>query len=75
MNEQKTQLTEEQLQEATRELKRREDEKEQRYHEEWYAKQQAAEEKFWAGMLARYPQLDRDTMYDIYGECRDFYDY
>lgn len=70
----KVELTEEQIQAAAAELRRREKARNDAYAEEYHREQKAAEERFWAGMLAQYPDLDRDTMYDIYHEIRNFYE-
>lgn len=66
-------LTEEQLAEAQRELRRRAKEQSDRYTCEYAERMLAAEEAFWARMTAKYPQLDKDTMYDIYSEVSDWY--
>jgi hypothetical protein len=65
-------LTEAQLEEAQQELKRREAERAKRYSDEYWARQHAAEKRFWERMLDKYPQLDQDTMYEIYSEIREF---
>jgi len=66
-------LTEEQLAEAQTELARREKERFDRYSREYAERQRAAEDAFWERMKAKYPQLDRDTMYDIWSEVDDFF--
>lgn len=66
-------LTEEQLAEAKAELAKRDREQRRRYEEECARRNREAEDRFWAGMLTKYPDLDRDTMYDIWSEVDDYY--
>lgn len=67
-------LTEEQLEEARQEIRRRDKAQSDAYAAEWQCRQNEVKERFWTGMLAKYPGLDRETMYDIYWEVRDFYE-
>ena len=67
-------LTEEQIEAAKAEIARREQAQKDAWHAECVRKQREAEERFWTGMKAKYPSLDRDTMYDIYAELRNFYE-
>jgi len=66
-------LTEEQLAEAQQELIRRQKERTDQYTREYAERQRVAEEAFWARMQAKYPQLDKDTMHDIWSEIDDWY--
>lgn len=66
-------LTEEQLQAAKAELDRRRAAEEKRYSDEYERKVREADERFWARMRAKYPHLDKDTMYDIYTEICSYY--
>lgn len=67
-------LTEEQLDEAKRELARRDKEQAERYHQEYIERQRAADERFRLKMEAAYPGIDADTRYSIYADYRDHYE-
>jgi hypothetical protein len=67
-------LTEEQLKEAKAELERREKARNQKYHDEYVARQREAERLHWLKMEAAYPGIDHDTLYSIYSDMRDFYE-
>jgi hypothetical protein len=67
-------LTEEQLAAARAELDRREAARSKRYHDEYVARERAAEQQFTDKMDRAYPGVDRDTRYSIYSDYRDFYE-
>lgn len=67
-------LTDAQLEEAKAELKRRETEQARRYSEEYARRQAEAEERLYLKMEAAYPGIDRETMYNIFSDMRDFYE-
>ena len=66
-------LTEEQLAEARTELLRREKEIADRRNREYAEKVKRADDAFWERMTAKYPDIDRDTLYDIWSEIDDWY--
>ncbi len=67
-------LTEEQLQEAREELRRRDRARNDQYASEYLRQQKEAEERHWRKMEAAYPGISRDTMSCIYNDMRDFYE-
>ena len=67
-------LTEAQLEEAKRELKRRDEAQAQMYHEQYMERQRAADARFKAKMDAAYPGVDEETRYAIYSDYRDYYE-
>jgi hypothetical protein len=67
-------LTEEQLAEAREELAARAKAKSDEYAREYARRQHEAEERHWVKMEAAYPGINRDTMYEIYSDMRDFYE-
>jgi hypothetical protein len=67
-------LTEEQLAAAQEELRRREKERHDGYAREYARRQAEADERHWEKMEAAYPDLSRDTLYDIYSTMRDYYE-
>ena len=63
-----TELTEAQLAEAKAVLEARE-----RARIEQARREREAEDRFWDGMKAQYPDLSRETMYDIWSAVDAFY--
>jgi len=67
-------LTEEQLAEARHILAARRRAQEEAMEAAAARLYREREDRFWTGILAKHPALDRDTMYTIYCEVRDFYE-
>lgn len=68
-----TELTEAQLAEAKSVLEARERARVEQANQDRARRQREAEDRFWEGMQAKYPELSRDTMYDIWSEVDAFY--
>lgn len=67
-------LSESELEEARREIARREKEKSDAWQREYDARVKADNDRFEAEMNAAYPDVDADTRYSIYSDYRDFYE-
>lgn len=67
-------LTEEQLREAEAELQRRAKQRSDEYSATYARAMREAEERHWVKMEAAYPGINRETLYSIYSDMREYYE-